>query len=237
MKKIVFILMLVTVCFVTKAQGLTGAWETYYSSEKGDKLKSVIIISEKHQVLTTFHAETGEFINTNGGSWQLNGNMMTETIEFSTEKPESVGQKITFEIKLSDNNLQIIGDKHEYNRIDNGTPGKLEGAWLMSGRKRNDQIENRDTSRPRKTMKILSGIRFQWIAYNTETKEFKGTGGGTFTTKNGKYTENIKFFSKDNSRVGASLEFNYELVDGNWHHSGLSSKGQPIYEIWSTRKN
>ncbi len=237
MKKIVFILLLITVCLVTKAQSLTGAWETHYTSEKGDKLKSVIIISEKYQVLTTYHAETGEFINTNGGSWQLNGNMMTETIEFSTEKPESVGQKITFEIKLSDNNLQIVGDKLEYNRIDNGTPGKLEGAWLMSGRKRNDQIENRDTSRPRKTMKILSGTRFQWIAYNTETKEFKGTGGGTYTTKNGKYTENIKFFSKDNSRVGASLEFNYELVDGNWHHSGLSSKGQPIYEIWSTRKN
>ena len=26
-------------------------------------------------------------------------------------------------------------------------------------------------------MKILSGSRFQWIAYNTETRQFMGTGG------------------------------------------------------------
>ncbi|MDX1470670.1 MAG: hypothetical protein R3213_04170 [Flavobacteriaceae bacterium] len=62
-----------------------------------------------------------------------------------------------------------------------------------------------------------------------------GTGGGTYTTEDGKYTENIEFFSRDNSRVGASLEFDFELVDGDWHHSGFSSKGDPLYEIWTLR--
>ncbi|MEL7147197.1 MAG: membrane or secreted protein, partial [Bacteroidota bacterium] len=89
---------------------------------------------------------------------------------------------------------------------------------------------------PRKTMKILSGTRFQWIAYNTETREFKGTGGGTYTTENGRYTENIEFFSKDDSKAGISLQFDFEIVDGDWHHSGLSSKGTPIHEIWSIRE-
>ena len=45
----------------------------------------------------------------------------------------------------------------ELTRIDNGKPGKLAGAWLMSGRIRNGQMQERNTSRPRKTMKILSG--------------------------------------------------------------------------------
>ncbi|MCK5105463.1 MAG: hypothetical protein KAR17_21715, partial [Cyclobacteriaceae bacterium] len=81
-----------------------------------------------------------------------------------------------------------------------------------------------------------SGTRFQWIAYNSETKEFMGTGGGTFTTKDGKYIENIDFFSRDNSRVGASLEFEYELKGNDWHHKGFSSRGDPIYEIWSLRE-
>ena len=85
-------------------------------------------------------------------------------------------------------------------------------------------------------MKILSGTRFQWIAFNTETKEFMGTGGGTYSTVDGKYTENIDFFSRDNSRVGASLEFDYELNGDEWHHKGLSNKGDPIYEIWNLRK-
>jgi hypothetical protein len=132
--------------------------------------------------------------------------------------------------------MEIVGQALQWHRIDSGQPGELQGAWLMSGRIKNGKTEVRDTTKPRKTMKILSGTRFQWIAYNTETKEFMGTGGGTYTAINGRYTENIEFFSRDNSRVGHGLEFEYNVIDGNWHHSGLSSKGDPIHEIWSVRK-
>lgn len=100
----------------------------------------------------------------------------------------------------------------------------------MSGKKREGQTRSRDTNGLRKTMKILSVTRFQWIAYNTETKQFMGTGDETYTTLNGKYTKSIKFFSRDDSRVGANLKFDYQLMDGAWHYSGLSSKGQPIYK-------
>jgi hypothetical protein len=88
----------------------------------------------------------------------------------------------------------------------------------------------------RRTMKILSGTRFQWVAYNVETKEFSGTGGGTYTTENGKYTEHILFFSRDNTRVGTSLQFDFSLEEGKWHHKGLSSKGEYIHEIWTKRE-
>jgi hypothetical protein len=100
----------------------------------------------------------------------------------------------------------------------------------------NDGQFNKITPGARRTMKILSGTRFQWIAYNTDTKEFFGTGGGTYTTVNGKYTENIEFFSRDNNRVGASLQFDFTIEDGNWHHKGLSSKGDPIDEVWTKRE-
>jgi hypothetical protein len=73
-------------------------------------------------------------------------------------------------------------------------------------------------------------------AINPETKEFFGTGGGTYTFKSGKYTENIEFFSRDSSRVGASLSFDGKLNNGEWHQSGLSSKGDSIYEVWSRVK-
>jgi hypothetical protein len=87
----------------------------------------------------------------------------------------------------------------------------------------------------RKTIKILSASRFQWVALNSETGEFFGTGGGTYTFKDGKYIEQIEFFSRDASRVGASLSFTADLKDGDWHHAGLSSKGDRIYEIWSRK--
>lgn len=31
--------------------------------------------------------------------------------------------------------------------------------------------------------------------------------------------------------------FDGKLVDGNWHHSGRSSTGNPIYEVWSREVN
>ena len=84
-------------------------------------------------------------------------------------------------------------------------------------------------------MKTLSGTRFQWIAYNVETKNFENTGGGTYTTIDGKYTENIAFFTKTAESVGKSLEFNYSFVDGHWRHQGQKSTGGPLDERWTRR--
>ncbi len=218
------------------AQSLIGAWEMNHTSKSGTQLKSVVIFSDGYQVISTFEAATGKFISTNGGTWKLTGDTITEKVEFHTTNVEKVGAEVSFKVVVNDSILKAVGSELELKRIDKGLPGKLQGAWLMSGRKRDGKIQERDTSRPRKTMKILSGTRFQWIAYNTETKQFMGTGGGTYITKNGKYTENIEFFSRDDTRVGASLQFNFELVNDAWHHSGLSSKGKPIYEIWSLQK-
>jgi len=115
-------------------------------------------------------------------------------------------------------------------------PQPLDGLWLMGGRMRNDLMTNRDTSGPRKTLKVLFNGRFQWIAFNTDTFAFMGTGGGNYSSVDGIYKEEIKFFSRDDSRVGAILPFDYELISGEWHHKGKSSKGVPIHEIWVQRE-
>ncbi len=216
------------------AQSLLGSWQNTTTNNEGKEITTIAVFTENFHVFTSYYSYSGDFIGTNGGSWNMKKEQLVTVTEFNSTNPELVGKTNKKDIKITKNKL--VFDAQEFQRIDNGTPGKLQGAWLMSGRKRNGQIQNRDTSRPRKTMKILSGTRFQWIAYNTETKQFIGTGGGTYTTINGKYTENIEFFSRDNSRVGMSLQFNFELIDSNWHHSGKSSKGNPIYEIWSLRK-
>lgn len=234
MKKLMCYCLVLFACGLGYTQSLIGAWEA--SMEKdGRTLRKVVIFSASHQVATSYDAETGAFVSTNGGSWFLKEHMLTETIEFDFKQQERVGTTNTFEVVLTENELKLKGADTVWKRLDDGNPGDLDGAWLISGRMRDGEIQKRDTNRPRKTMKILSGTRFQWIAYNTETKEFMGTGGGTYTTADGTYTEHIEFFSRDNARVGANLEFNYELKDGDWHHSGLSSKGKPIYEVWSLR--
>ncbi len=232
--KTLFTLLTLTTTSLALSQSVVGAWEARYVNAEGTEVRNVVIFSANgYQVATEFDLD-GNFLSTNGGTWSLEEDFMTEVPEFHTKNPNRVGQRVRFQIGLSDNSLSII-DGPTWTRIDSGTPSALAGAWLMSGRKQEGVLTQRDTSGPRKTMKILSGTRFQWIAYNTETKEFLGTGGGRYETIDGMYTENIEFFSRDASRVGASLTFDFSLIDGHWHHSGLSSKGEPIYEIWSLR--
>jgi hypothetical protein len=203
---------------------LNGAW-------KNDD--GVMIITGGYFTFTAFSAS--EFKYTYGGLIKTENRQVELLYEYHTLSPEKVGSNEVRTYNLEGATLKI-GDI-SFDQIDSGTPGMLKGSWLFANRMNNGQLgEPRSADNPRKTMKILSGTRFQWIAFNTETKEFFGTGGGTYTTIDGKYTENIDFFSRDNSRVGASLIFDFELIDDAWHHQGLSSRGEPIHEIWERRK-
>jgi hypothetical protein len=229
---------LATVFFVfsmnsTKAQGvannLIGAWET------GSEIKMTKIYTDQIFAVTVY--KNKEFVSTAGGKWKLNGKELVETFEFHSSKPEMVGTEVTTPVELKNGMLVLktAGNEEEWKKLDDGTPGKLAGAWVITGRMTDGQFRKMVPG-TRRTMKILSGTRFQWIAYNVETKEFSGTGGGTYTTENGKYVENILFFSRDNNRVGASLQFDFSIEDGNWRHKGLSSKGEPIDEVWTKRE-
>ena len=235
MKKTLSLIIFTLLSINISAQSPVGSWERYHNSEKGEKLKSVVIFSDGYQSISTYNAKTGKFIYTNGGTWKLEGDSMTEKVEFDTGNSERVGLEVTFKVQITDSTMKIVGSEMEFKRIDNGKPGELKGAWLMSGIIRDGKKQLRDITIPRKTMKILSGSRFQWIAYNTETKKFMGTGGGCYTTIKGVYSENIEFFSRDDSKAGLSLKFNYKLINNEWHHNGFSSKGDEINEIWSLR--
>ena len=235
MKKLFVLLAVALGSFTINAQNIIGAWEMQSTSENGEKLRSVVIFADGYQAMSTYNANTGKFIEANGGTWALEGDMMTETIEFDSATPERVGSEVSFKVEITDDTIKIPEHNMKLTRIDDGAPGELQGAWLMSGRVRDGKEQLRDVSGPRKTMKLLSGTRFQWIAYHTGTKSFIGTGGGTYTTVDGKYTENIEVFSKDDSKAGISLEFDYDFIDGIWHHKGFPSKGDAMHEIWSIR--
>lgn len=210
---------------IQKASQLIGAWEMTSGEELG-----LWIITEKHFSIT--HYKSDDFLYTEGGEWKPSGDGVELMWEYNTREKDLVGTKKVYSISAKGNKLTV--DKTEWKRVDNGGPGKLAGAWLITGRYVDGEMSER-TPGVRRTMKILSGTRFQWIAYNVETKEFSGTGGGSYTTKDGKYTENIEFFSRDNSRVGASLQFDFKIENGKWRHSGKSSKGDPLDEVWTKR--
>jgi len=116
---------------------------------------------------------------------------MEFNLEYHTRNRELVGQQCIHPVSVNGDILNMAGSK--WKRVDDGGPGQLAGAWLITGRMRDEKMTERKPG-PRKTMKILSGTRFQWIAYNSETGDFMGTGGGNYTAEDVKYTESIDFF-------------------------------------------
>lgn len=215
----------------TKAPDLTGAWKHV----REDGTIGAWIVTDTHFSIAWYRHNPAKFVSTEGGAWSKGEDGTVKlTCEFDTAAPERAGT--TRSVVLQSNDGRIVADGVSWTRIDDGSPGVLQGSWLMTGRKRDGQISTR-TPGARRTMKILSGTRFQWIAYNVETKEFFGSGGGTYTTADGKYTENIEFFSRDNAKTGRSLEFGFDFVEGAWHHVGKSTAGEAMHEVWSRRKD
>lgn len=213
-----------------QAEDLKGAWRATLD----DGTTGTMILTDDHFSIAWYQSDPAQFVSTMGGIWSIEDGVTRTEWEYCTSSPELVGTTQDQSFELVGDTLRVGG--HTWTRIDDGTPGSLEGAWLITGRKRDGEIRT-STPGARRTMKILSGTRFQWIAYNAETGEFFGTGGGTYTTNNGRYTENLEFFSRDATRVGASLPFEFEVIDGGWHHSGKSSKGEPLYEVWTRRSD
>ena len=225
------------------APSLVGAWEMVESN--GEKMDGengmhvVFICSPSYSMYSAYNLKTRQFLGAGGGPYTMEGNKLEYTVDYNTDDNSRVGTKITYEYSFPDEEtFEIKGEiggnqvHQKLKRIDSGDI-PLAGAWRIRERMGRDGEMRAMRRGPRKTIKILSATRFQWAAINTETKQFFGTGGGTFTFKDGKYTENIAFFSRDSTRVGASLPFNGKVEGDDWHHSGKSSKGSPIKEIWA----
>ena len=216
--------------FISSSQKIEGAWQNTSDS------KQTVLLYQDGYFTQTEYTSNG-FLKTWGGPAKINDGRMNIFMEFNSADSNEVGKEKSLMVNFKDNKLLINEDGSEkiYNRIDDGN-APLAGVWKISAREQEGKIVPIHQTGARKTLKMLSGDRFQWFAINPDTKQFSGTGGGTYTFADGKYTENIEFFSRDNSRVGARLTFNGDIKDSQWHHSGLSSKGEKIYEIWSRQK-
>lgn len=220
------------------AQSLEGAWKlTHQNGQEITNAEYIKLIQDGYFAFGAKMMEGNKFIGAGGGDVKTEGNQYVESYDFYTLDPELVGTAKSYSFELKGDQLLLTKTvegqavQEVWQRV-GSREDALTANWVFTGRKSDGQI-SRSTPGDRRTVKILSGGRFQWIAFNSATKEFMGTGGGTYTAENGKYIEDITFFSRDDSRVGASLSFDFEVKDNEWHHSGLSSTGNPIYEIWS----
>jgi hypothetical protein len=212
-------------------QPLTGAWHLQHAT-----IEEVLIFQDGYFSHTVFDKANKKFISSYGGVYKPGAITMQLTTEFDTREKDNVGKEKTVAYAVINNELttDISGFQQKWARLDAGKDN-LAGVWRITGRTVDGKL-NQMQRGDRKTLKLLSATRFQWMAINPATKEFFGTGGGTYTFSNGKYTEHIEFFSRDSTRVGASLTFNGNVKDEVWNHSGKSSKGDALNELWTKEK-
>lgn len=215
---------------VTQQQDSSG----YFISKNADGTILSVLLTDHYFSLTSFHPEHRQFNYTWGGPVKMEGQSMRIFVEFNTwqEQQAAVGNEVVATVGWTKEGLTFNGTlfhrAHESNAA-------LTGCWRITARQQNGKMAEMPKG-PRKTLKLIAGSHFQWVAINTETGEFFGTGGGKYSFEKGQYTEIIEFFSRDSSRVGAKLTFEGKVEGDQWQHSGKSSKGDPIYEIWTRER-
>ncbi|WP_039053105.1 hypothetical protein [Sphingobacterium sp. T2] len=226
MRTTIFTIILVVGCIIqAAAQSISGAYHT-----KINDIHHLLLFVDGYVTHTVYTDK--EYHNTQGGTFNIENNTLIVHCEFDNKNPENVGKDHRFSISFQNNQLKV--DEVAFDKKATHSQA-LDGLWRITGRKVNDNIQTMQRGN-RKTLKLLIDGYFQWFAINPAEKGFYGTGGGNYTFQDGKYQENILFFSRDNSRVGVTLTFDGKIEEGQWHHSGKSSKGDPIYEIWSREK-
>ena len=193
------------------------------------------MIDNDYAILSMYKTSPPEFVGTLGGYYKIKDDTLEIQLEFNSNFAIDSLKEVRIPFSKSDNGLQFFMDGEKDFEAVPKVEQDLDGKWLFAARIAEVNKGRRDSTNPRKTMKFLLDGHFQWIAYNSDTYEFFGTGGGSFSSKDGHYREDIGFFSKDNSRVGQKLGFMYELRGDDWYHTGKSSTGEPLGEIWSKR--
>ena len=108
MKNTIILIAIILFSININSQNLVGAWERTQKNELGTMEKQIVIFSSNgFQSISIFNAESGEFIYTNGGTWELSGDDLTEKIEFDTGNPERIGSKVTFKIIVKYNFMPL----------------------------------------------------------------------------------------------------------------------------------
>lgn len=228
--------------FCSMAQNFAGAWKLVNQNDKPFTDECIKIYSEGY-FMFAIHDKDGKFLKAGGGNYSVDKKSYTEVLDFYTTDSTQVRQPVKYSYSLKKDELTIEAPMHDmvlketWKKVD-AEVSPLNGAWRFGARVNDEGVagERRGGTSPRQTIKILSGNYFQWAAFNYETKQFMGTGGGTYKLEGGKYTETIRFFSRDNSRAGMSLTFDCRLDGMDWYHKGKSTTGTPVSEVWEKIK-
>lgn len=145
----------------------------------------------------------------------------SETFDFFTLNPLQVGTTTPFKAELSGNKLTLSADTFNGVLVEvwekiSEAEDELTGNWVITGRKRDDQI-SRYTPGVRRTIKILSGGRFNGSCSTLKPKNSQALEGELTPPKTGNTPKTSPFFQG----IIQELELVWDLNSKSSMESGI----------------
>ncbi len=230
MKLIYILIFLIPSFLMGQSASILGAWQLRGAGDPGEV--ATLLITPSYLSIAVYNEQDHNFLRSYGGAYRIQNDQLLLHLEFDSKDTSLIGSDLPFNTKVTATSLALTKEARViWARLSNATDF-LAGCWRISSKIGKDGTMTKMPEGSRKTLKLIAGNRFQWIAINPVTKQFSGTGGGTYTLIDGKYTEKIDFFSRDKTRVGSALAFEAKVNGNQWEHQGKSSTGNPVHEIW-----
>lgn len=219
------------------SQTLNGAWRLTEVNNEPVEHEVIKLYSNSYFTSAAYHKSSGEFIEAKGGTYSLDHLSYKEHLEIDSTEPEHSGTTVNHVAELNNGSLTIInlhtGVKEQWAKFDDADNYQMTTCWRI-----HKKLDEGDTDwrtieyAPRKTLKMVTNSRYQVLALNSKTGQFVGSSGGNWSSNENTYTENVEFFSKDQSNAGRSLKFDRKFENGLWLHSGKDTKGKLMKEKW-----
>lgn len=112
------------------------------------------------------------FIATQGGPFTWDGSTLEVAMEFNSAEAGEVGQRKAYPwTPVADGAMEADGAQWQRK----GHPQDLDGAWHITGIKREGELQAIHREGTRKTLKLLKDGWFQWFAIDPAKREFLGT--------------------------------------------------------------
>src|SRR5699024_7628210 len=176
----VFVLLLFSACSSSNPDSFEGV---YFADEMDEN--QVWIFVDGYASRTIYDDDA--YIGTQGGTYELHGEVLMVDFEFDDRNSSKVGEKETYTLEFDRNGFTDKEGTRWIKQLKNTQD--LDGLWKITEREEEGELKEIHQSGSRKTIKLLKDGYFQWIAIEPDEKKFFGSGGGTYTFEDGTYTE------------------------------------------------
>jgi hypothetical protein len=114
---------------------------------------------------------------------------------------------------------------------------KLVGSWRIVSASFNDVPSKLHATSI--TIKHVTPVHLIWIGYQPEDRRIFRSAGGSWTIKDGKYVETMRYGLDEafkEKSFGKEYAFDCKFEDDRWVQSGILADGTKLIEVWQRVK-